>query len=62
MRIVTFSRQGGVHHGVRTGERITVHPTAGSAMELAMDVSAYPAGEEIAVSEVALLAPVPRPG
>ena len=62
MRIVTFSRQGGVHHGVRTGERITVHPTATSALDLAMDAAAHPAGEEIAVSDVALLAPVPRPG
>ena len=62
MRIVTFSRQGGVHHGVRTGERITVHPTATSATDLAMDAAAHPAGEEVALSEVALLAPVPRPG
>ena len=62
MRIVTFSRNGGVQHGVRTGERITVHPTAGSAAELAMDAAAHQAGEEVALSEVALLAPVPRPG
>ncbi len=62
MRIVTFSRNGGVHHGVRTGERITVHPTATSAIELAMDATAHQAGEEVALSDVTLLAPVPRPG
>ena len=62
MRIVTFRRNGGVHHGVRVGDRIRIHPTATSAMDLAVNAAAHLAGEEIALSEVALLAPVPRPG
>ncbi len=62
MRIVTFSRNGGVHHGVLAGDRVRIHPTATSAMELAMNAAAHPAGEEVALSEVTLLAPVPRPG
>ena len=62
MRIVTFSRNGGVQHGVLAGDRIRIHPSATSAMELAMDAAAHPAGEEVAVSEVTLLAPAPRPG
>lgn len=62
MRIVTFSRNGSVQYGVRTGDRVRIHPTATSAVDLAMDAAAHPAGEEIALSEVTLLAPVPRPG
>ena len=62
MRIVTFRRNGGVHHGVRVGDRIRIHPTAPSAVDLAVNAAAYPPGEEVALSEVALLAPVPRPG
>ena len=62
MRIVTFSRQGRIQHGVRAGDRITVHPAAGSAVELAVDAGAPAPGEEVAVSDVTLLAPVPRPG
>ncbi len=62
MRIVTFSRDGGVQHGVRVGDRVRVHPTATSAIDLAMNVAAHATGEEIAADEVTLLAPVPRPG
>jgi acylpyruvate hydrolase len=62
MRIVTFSLNGTVKHGVRTGSGIVVHPTAPSAVALAMNPAAYPAGEEVAPSQVTLLAPVPRPG
>ena len=62
MRIITFSHNGSVHHGVRTGDRVRVHPTAPSAAELATNPSEHPAGEDIALSEVTLLAPVPRPG
>ena len=62
MRIITFSRQGRIQHGVRTGDKITVHPSAGSAVELAINAGAHAPGEEIAASEVTLLAPVPRPG
>ncbi len=62
MRIVTFSRNGGVGYGVRNGDRIRVHPTATSAIDLAVNAGAYPAGEDVAIPEVTLLAPVPRPG
>lgn len=62
MRIVTFSLNGSIQHGVRTGDTIRIHPTATSAIDLAMNAAGHPAGKEIAVSEVELLAPVPRPG
>ena len=62
MRIVTFSHGGSVQHGVRTGNRVRIHPTATSAMDLAMNAAGHPAGEEIAVDQVELLPPVPRPG
>ena len=62
MRIVTFSRNGGVHHGVLAGDRVRIHPTATSATELAMNAAAHPAGEAGALSDGTLLAPVPRPG
>ena len=62
MRIVTFSLGGRVQHGVRTGSAIRIHPTATSAVDLAMDPAAHPAGDEVAVGDVELLAPVPRPG
>ncbi len=62
MRIITFSRNGSVQHGVRVGDRVRIHPTAKSAVELAMSPAEHPAGEEIPITEVAMLAPVPRPG
>ena len=62
MRIVTFSLNGSIQHGVRTDSGIRIHPTATSAIDLAMNAASHPAGEEIAVSAVELLAPVPRPG
>lgn len=62
MRIVTFSRNDIVQHGVRTGDRVRIHPTASSAVDLALDAASYPPGEEVALSEVTVLAPVPRPG
>ena len=62
MRIVTFSRNGSVQHGVRTADNIRVYPSASSAVDLAVNPAAHAAGEDIAVSEVSLLAPVPRPG
>ena len=62
MRIVTFFRNGGVQHGVRTDDKIRVFPTATSAVDLAVNPAAHAAGEQIAVSDVGLLAPVPRPG
>ena len=62
MRIVTFEHGGTVRHGVRAGDRVTVYPTAGSAVDLAVNPAAYAAGEEVAIGDVTLLAPVPRPG
>ncbi|WP_374943772.1 fumarylacetoacetate hydrolase family protein [Sphingomonas sp.] len=62
MRIVTFSRNGQIHHGVRDGDRVRIHPTATSAVDLAMNSGEHPVGEEVALAEVTLLAPVPRPG
>lgn len=62
MRIVTFSRNGTIQHGVKVGDRVTVHPTAASAPDLAMNLAARPAGEDIALAEVTPLSPVPQPG
>ena len=62
MRIVTFSRNGSVEHGVRVGDHVRIHPTAASAIDLAMNAADHPAGEETALAEITLLAPVPRPG
>jgi acylpyruvate hydrolase len=62
MRIVTFTLNGGIQHGVRTENGVRVHPTATSAIDLAMNAADHPAGEEIALADVELLAPVPRPG
>jgi len=62
MRIVTFERNGTVQHGARAGDRIKLYPTATSAVELAISPSRHEARGEIALSEVTLLAPVPRPG
>ncbi len=62
MRIVTFDLNGQQLHGVRSGSTIRVHPDATSAVALAMRPDDYPAGEEVAVANVTLLAPVPRPG
>jgi 2-keto-4-pentenoate hydratase/2-oxohepta-3-ene-1,7-dioic acid hydratase in catechol pathway len=62
MRIVTFSLNGSIQHGVRNGNRIRLHPTATSAIDLAVNAAAHPAGEEVSLEQVKLLAPVPRPG
>lgn len=62
MRIVTFMLNGSIQHGVRTDNGIRLHPTASSAIDLAMEFASHPAGEEVAVAQVQLLAPVPRPG
>ena len=62
MRIVTFSRNGAVGHGLRIGDRVRVHPTATSAIDLAVNADGNTPGEDVALSEVTLLAPVPRPG
>ncbi|PZU60881.1 MAG: 5-oxopent-3-ene-1,2,5-tricarboxylate decarboxylase [Sphingobium sp.] len=62
MRVVTFLAGGAIRHGVRTGDVIQVRPTAEAAVDIAMNEAAYQAGEEIAVADVTLLAPVQRPG
>lgn len=62
MRIVTFSHQGRVRYGVRVGDRIHVHDTATSSVDLALKGEAGADGGEVARSDVTLLAPVPQPG
>ena len=62
MRILAFSRNGTVQYGVRNGDQIRIYPTANSAVDLAVDVAAHPAGDSVALSDVTLLAPVQRPG
>jgi len=62
MHIVTFNRNGSTYFGVRVGDKIQVYPDATSAVELAMNANPDNGGEMVALSEVELLAPVPRPG
>lgn len=62
MRIVTFTHDGAIRHGVRDGDTVRLHPTAPSAVALATDPEAYPAGDTVALDAVTLHAPVPRPG
>ncbi len=62
MRIVTFSHHGTTRHGTLAGDRIRVHPDAKSAVEIAGGRDAGAAGTDIALVDVTLLAPVPRPG
>jgi acylpyruvate hydrolase len=61
MRIVTFRRGGIVQHGIRTGASIEVHPDAASVIDIALGATT-PGSEVVALAEVELLAPVPRPG
>jgi acylpyruvate hydrolase len=62
MRIVTFRRNGIIEHGARTGDVIKIYPDAASAVDLAAKRSSLAAGEEVALADVELLCPVPRPG
>lgn len=62
MRIVTFTLNGAILHGVRTANGVQLHPTAASAVDLAMHFSNHPAGEHVTADKVVFLAPVPRPG
>jgi 2-keto-4-pentenoate hydratase/2-oxohepta-3-ene-1,7-dioic acid hydratase in catechol pathway len=62
MRIVTFDWNGKIHHGSRVDDRVRIHPSAASAVDLALDAASHPAEAEVALSDVKLLAPVPRPG
>ena len=61
MRIVTFEHNGIVQYGIRTGNMVQLCPGAVSAIDLAMD-PARKTGGAVALSEVTLLSPVPRPG
>jgi hypothetical protein len=62
MRIVTFRRDGIVQHGVLSGETIEVHPSAKSAVDLAIDGASEGNAEQVALSAVELLSPVPNSG
>jgi len=62
MRIVAFSRNGETGFGVRNGDRVAIHPSARSVIDLAVDLAAHPAGEDVALADLTLLAPVERPG
>lgn len=62
MRIVTFSHNGTVQHGVCSGDTITIYADAPSAVALAGSITDFASGAEVAVADVDLLCPVPRPG
>lgn len=62
MRIIACRHEGVVQYGVRIGDHVRIHPGATSAIDLALDIAAHPAGETVALSRVTLLAPVQRPG
>ncbi|MGY2737159.1 fumarylacetoacetate hydrolase family protein [Sphingomonas sp. UYP23] len=62
MRIVTFLHDGSTKCGALIGNKIRIHPNAPSAIELAVNPTRYPQGEEIGLSDVILQMPVPRPG
>jgi acylpyruvate hydrolase len=62
MRILTFRLNGKVQHGVRTGDRIQIYSDAASAVDLAERAASLSVTDEVAVSSVELLLPVPNPG
>ena len=62
MRIVTFRLNGKVQHGVRTGDRIQIYSDAASAVDLAERATSLSVTDEVALSSVELLPPVPNPG
>jgi acylpyruvate hydrolase len=62
MRIVTFRLNGKVQHGVRTGDRIQIFSDAASAVDLAERATSLSVTDEVALSAVELLSPVPNPG
>lgn len=62
MRIVTFRLSGKVQHGVRTGDRIQIYSDAASAVDLAERATSLSVTDEVALSSVELLPPVPNPG
>lgn len=62
MHIVTFRRNGIVQHGVLSGDTIAVHADATSAVDLAVNAASRPTTEELPLTAVELLPPVPNPG
>ena len=62
MRIVCFSRGGVERYGVRSGDRVRVSPHATSPFDLIRDGVPEADGEDLALAELELLPPVPRPG
>jgi 2-keto-4-pentenoate hydratase/2-oxohepta-3-ene-1,7-dioic acid hydratase in catechol pathway len=62
MRIVTFRLNGKVQHGVRTGDRIQIYSDAASAVDLAERATSLSVTDEVALSSVELLPPIPNPG
>ncbi len=62
MRIVTFRLNGKVQHGVRTGDRIQIYSDTASAVDLAERAASLSVTDEVALSAVELLPPVPNPG
>jgi 2-keto-4-pentenoate hydratase/2-oxohepta-3-ene-1,7-dioic acid hydratase in catechol pathway len=62
MRILTFRLNGKVQHGVRTGDRIQIYSDAASAVDLAERAASLSVTDEVALSSVELLPPVPYPG
>jgi acylpyruvate hydrolase len=61
MRIITFERNGTVQHGIREDDTVQLCPDAKSAVDLAINGAPQP-GETVALCELKLLPPVPRPG
>ena len=62
MPIVTFRKDGVVQHGVRTEDTVTAYPGATSAVEIACNGTSFVPGAQVAITDVELLCPVPRPG
>ncbi len=62
MRIVSFLDGGTVRVGIRAGDRVRVHPTAASPLDLVTDRAAHAPGADLAFADLDLLPPIPRPG
>jgi len=62
MRIVTFRHDGIIQYGIREGDRIAVCPGAASAVDLAANAARLAPSGHLALADVELLPPVPRPG
>ena len=60
MRIVACTLDGAVRVGVRSGDRVRLHPTAENPLDLLG--APPPTGEDHPIDALTLLPPVPRPG